>query len=59
VRDAAAMPPTVSEPRHNHAICTSVHVGKIVKLAEPACRGHIRCATARVAIKVDKGNGSA
>jgi len=42
VRDAAAVPPTVSEPTHNHAICTSAHAGWIGKLARVLRRGHLR-----------------
>jgi hypothetical protein len=34
VGDAAAMPPTVSEPTHNHGICASAHAGGIRKLAK-------------------------
>jgi hypothetical protein len=41
VRDAAAMPPTVSEPPPNHAIRTSAHAYRIGKLAKALCRG--RC----------------
>jgi hypothetical protein len=53
------MPPTVSEPTHNHAICASARAGKIGKLAETVPGGRARLRLARVAIKVDKGIGSA
>jgi hypothetical protein len=33
------MPPTVGEPPHNHAICTSAHAGWIGKLAKAPRRG--------------------
>jgi len=53
------MPPTVSEPTHNHAICASAHAGKIGKLAKTVRSGRAQVWLARVAIKVDKGVGSA
>jgi len=59
VRDAAGVLPTVSEPTHNHAICTSARAGKIGKLATAERGGRLRLWVARVAIKVDKGVGSA
>jgi hypothetical protein len=59
VRDAAGVPPIVSEPTHNHAICTSARAGKIGKLARAVRGGRFRLWPARVAIKVDKGAGSA
>lgn len=59
VRDAAGMPPAVSEPTHNDAICTSAHGGKIGKLPQTFHGGRACYGVARVAIKVDKGVGSA
>jgi len=59
VRDAAGVPPTVTEPTHNHAICTRARAGKIGKVAGAVRDGQARLWLARVAIKVDKGVGSA